>query len=172
MARINVYDRSPEGDGSLLGWFNPDACTESVLEDTEWDGNNNRGVLSGLQVGYERLLRTARGRWVRHYDARSEFNGPEYYEFLTDHEAREWLIRNNDAKSEEVLARHFGEPEEESGPSKGGRPEVGLPISVAYPEDLLERIGAAAKRAGLSRAAWLRQIAEAAVSEQHVMQKG
>lgn len=170
MTRINVYDRSPEGDGSLLGWFNPDACTERIEEDTRWDGENRRGVMSGLQAGYEELLRTARGRWVRYYNATSEYNGPEYHEFLSDDEARVWLLKNNDAKSEEVLARHFGEPEEESGPSKGGRPEVGLPISVAYPKDLLERIGGAADRAGVSRAAWLRQIAEAAVSEQQVSQ--
>lgn len=163
MTRINVYDRSEEQAG-LLGWFNRDTCTETVSENKRWDGENHRGVMSGMQIGYEELLRTARGRWVRHYDGHSEFNGPEFYEFLTDDEAKQWLIRDNGSESNEVLERYFGEPEEETGPSKGGRPAVGLPISMAFSKDLLARIDAAAKRSGLSRAAWLRQIAAAAVS--------
>lgn len=165
MSRINVYDRSPEGDGGLIGWFNDDSCTDVIDEDKRWDGNNSRGVMSGLQIGYEQLMRTAQGRWVRHYDGRNEFNGPEYYEFLTDEQARTWLMQNNDSESEKVLARYFGEPEEEAGPSKGGRPAIGAPVSVSLGRDLLARIDAARKGSGLSRAAWLRQAAEAAVAE-------
>lgn len=165
MTRINVYDRSSEGDGRLLFWFESTARTDVVQEDTAWDGNNHRGVLSGLQVGYEALWRTAKGRWVRHYDSTNEYNGPEYFESLTDDQAREWLIRNNTTKSDEVLEKYFGELEEEPSPSKGGRPTVGPAISVAYPEDLLKRIDTAADRAELSRAAWLRQTAETAVAE-------
>jgi len=164
MARVNVYDRSPEGNGDLIGWFERTACTEVIEEDTEWDGENRRGVLSGLQVGYEMLLRTARGRWVRYYNSRNEYNGPEYHEFIDDDEARKWLMKNDTMESEEVLEKYFGTPEEETGPSKGGRPRVGEPISVAFPEHLLVRIDAAAERAGLSRAAWLRTVAAAAAS--------
>lgn len=166
MPRVNIYDQDDMGTVTLIGWFNDATCTETVDESTYWDGENHRGVVSGLQVGYEALLRTAKGRWVRHYDARNEFNGPEIYEFLTDEQARTWLMKSNDAASEKVLTQYFGEPEEESGPSKGGRPRVGEPISVAYPEDLLERIDAAAQKAGIKRAAWLRQAAEAALSAQ------
>lgn len=45
-----------------------------------------------------------------------------------------------------------------------GRPSIGGPtFSVAFPRDLLDRVDAAAKEAGLTRAAWLRKIAEEAV---------
>ncbi|MFE5582576.1 CopG family transcriptional regulator [Kitasatospora sp. NPDC056531] len=162
MKRINVYNRDTYSDdqGKLVGWFDRDSCTEAIDEDRQWDGNNHRGVMSGLQVGYEELLRTSRGRWVRHYDSRSEFNGPEYYEYLTDEQAKEWLVRNNTDKSTDVLERYFGALEEEAGPAVG-RPAVGPQIAVAYPEELLERIDAAAKAAGVSRAQWLREAASA-----------
>lgn len=166
MARINVYDRSEFGTGELIGWFDDDRTTDTIAENTRWDGNNHRGVMSGLQLGYEELLRTAQGRWVRHYDGRREFNGPEFYEFLTDTQAREWLLQNQTEDSEAALKRYFGEPEEEAGPAVGGRPKVGPAISVAYPEELLERIDAAAKAAGIRRAEWLRRAAAAELERQ------
>lgn len=46
---------------------------------------------------------------------------------------------------------------------KPGRPAVGPTINVAYPRELLDKIEAAAKTAGMSRAAWLRKVAEDAV---------
>lgn len=163
MTRINVYDRSEYGSGALLGWFNENACTETVEEDRQWSENsgNHLGVMSGLQAGYEELLRTAQGRWVRHYNSRNEFAGPEFYEYLTDEEARTWLLKNNARDSDKVLEKYFGEVEEETGPDKGGRPAIGGPVSVALGEDLLQRIDAA--RGKQSRAAWLRQAAEAAL---------
>ena len=48
---------------------------------------------------------------------------------------------------------------------KGGRPAVGPAISVAYPADLLARIDAAASALGITRAAWLRSVAEQALSD-------
>lgn len=162
MTRINVYDRSEYGSGDLLGWFDRDACTEVVNEDTAWDGNNHRGVLSGLQAGHEALLRTAKGRWVRHYDSTREYNGPEYYEYLTDEQARTWLLKNNAEDSDKVLEKYFGKQEEEAGPSKGGRPVIGGPVSVALGTDLLARIDDA--RGTTSRAEWLRRAAEAALA--------
>lgn len=59
-----------------------------------------------------------------------------------------------------VLGLDHGPPEE-SEPSKRGRPAIGPPINVAYPEDLLARIDAAAKDQGLARAEWLRRAATA-----------
>lgn len=162
MARINVYDRSEYGDGELLGWFDDGRCTETIAEDTEWTGEYRAGVISGLQCGSEELLRTASGRWVRHYDSTREYSGPEFYEFLTDDEARTWLMKNNTSASDEVIARYFGEPEEEAGPSKGGRPAIGGTVSIALGTDLLARIDAA--RGETSRAEWLRQAAEGALA--------
>lgn len=164
MTRINIYDRTEYSDGGLLGWFTLEACTERIDEDTAWDGNNHRGVLSGLQCGSEELLRTKQGRWVRHYDSTREYNGPEYHEFLTDAQARAWLLKNNTEESEAIIERYFGEVEEETGPSAGGRPKVGPTINVAYPAELLEKIDEAAAQADLSRAAWLRKVAENAVT--------
>lgn len=164
MTRINIYDRGEYSSGELIGWFTLESCTETVDEGKNWNGESRSGTMSGLQVGYEELLRTAGGRWVRHYDGRNEYNGPEYYEFVTDGEARTWLLKNNTEESDAVLKQHFGEPEEEIGPSKGGRPAVGSAISTAYSADLLARIDAAADAAGVTRAAWLRQAAETALA--------
>ncbi|MGW3383311.1 GIY-YIG nuclease family protein [Streptomyces albogriseolus] len=51
-----------------------------------------------------------------------------------------------------------------SGKNRGGRPKVGVLTNTAYPRDLIARIDAAATKEGLSRAAWLRKVAEEAVS--------
>ncbi|MGW4695139.1 hypothetical protein ACWEO1_22485 [Kitasatospora cineracea] len=168
MSRINVYARGEDaqymehqGKSTLIGWFNDDTCTDNIYEGTRWNGNNHVGVISGLQCGHEDLRRTKQGRWVRHYDSTREFNGPEFYEFLTDAEAKDWLMRAETEKAEEALEKYFGEVEEESGPNVGGRPEVGPPVSVRFPKDMLERIDVA--RGKQSRAEWLRTAAEAAL---------
>ncbi len=159
MARINIYSRPSDDEPSyeeptLIGWFDPDKATENVVEDTYWDGNNNRGLLSGLQCGYEELYRTSGGRWVRHYSARNEFNGPEFHEFLTDEQAKTWLLRNH---SDDLVTKYFGEIEEERGP---GRPETvgGQPVNIK-----LGDLQAAVDRwrvanGGLSRAAAVREL--------------
>lgn len=166
MSRISVYDRSEFGDGRLLGWFDDDKTTEIVHESKAWDGNNMRGVMSGLEVGYETLLRTAKGRWVRHYNARNEHNGPEYYEFLTDDQAKEWLVRNNDAESEKILERYFGELEDEAGPSLGGRPEIGPKWEVRLDTDTRAQVEALAEKDGVKRADVLRRLIVAGLAAQ------
>jgi hypothetical protein len=164
MARTNVYRQPTEDDYTsdphpvLLGWFD-DSSAERIEESTYWDGNNRRGVVSGLQCGYEELYRTKGGRWVRHYNARSEFNGPEFYEFLTDEQAQEWLLKDGD---DDAVRKYFGEIEEERGP---GRPEIGPAFSVRFPADLLARVDQLAGACGLTRAAWLRQVAEVAAED-------
>lgn len=164
MSRISFND----ADGQLR-WFDDEATQTAVTEGTNWDGNNRRGAVSGLQTNRACLYLTRGGRWVEHSDASCEFNGPDIWRFLTDDEAQQWLIRAADAgrdadQAAEALAKFFPELPEETGPSVGGRPKVGPPINVAFPSELLTRIDAAADRSALSRAAWLRQVAAAAVA--------
>lgn len=163
MTRINVYTYASDDDYSsetaLAGWFNDDAATR-YDEQTRWDGNNSVSVNPVGPYGHQALYRTKSNRWV--LNTWSQYQGvQERYEFVDDDDAKNWLTLNEE---DAAVVQHFGELEEESGPSKGGRPRVGEPLSVAYPTDLTKRIDAAADRSGLSRAAWLRQIAAAAVS--------
>ncbi len=154
MARVNVFSYD-EFDGKILaGWFDPDKA-EVAKEGSRWNGNNHVGVLSGIEtsVGGEYLYRTAGGRWIRYVNARDYFNGPETYEFLTEDEARTWLIRSED--NDDVLQAHFGELEDERGP---GRPEVGKPINVRLGDDLLTRVDAVAEKRGKSRADTIRDL--------------
>ncbi|MFD7093368.1 ribbon-helix-helix domain-containing protein [Streptomyces xanthophaeus] len=161
MQRIAIYSTDDYSDDPVrLGWFDLDAATHVAQEDRKWDGNNMIGVISGLQTTRAQLYRTSGGRWVSHEDRTREFNGPDQWAFLDDEEARNWLMRAEGG--EELLEAWFPDTPEESGP-EGGRPAVGPQISVAYPKDLLERIDAAAKGEGKSRAAWLRQAAREAL---------
>lgn len=162
MHRITIYTADECGERVRLGWFDRDAATLAAIEDERWDGNNMLGVISGLQLTRAELYRTRAGRWAEHQDATREFNGPDTWRFLTDDEARDWLMRSDDA--EENLEKWFPDTPDESGPGpKGGRPAVGQQISVAYPRELLDRIDAAAEAVGQSRAEWLRWAAEEAL---------
>lgn len=165
MARINVYvtDTDPYGDFTerrLAGYFDPNRA--DFIEGNEyWDGDNM--ACSHLKDGTRKqdLYRTARGRWVTR--TRSSWaNEQTEYQFIDDAAAREWLVIN---ESHDLAEKWFGEQPDEEGPAVGGRPAIGPPVSVAYQTDLLTRVDAAAKDAGLSRAAWLRQIAAAAVGD-------
>lgn len=133
--RINVYRDASQIDldkpVTLLGWFNPNGA-EVFKEPRPWNGENHVGLISGLQAGSERLYLTAGGRWVRHYDARGQYNGPEFYEFITPSMAREWLLRCGD--QDEAVVRLFGEIEEESGP------EADLLVSYKDIEESLQLI--------------------------------
>ncbi|WP_033024029.1 CopG family transcriptional regulator [Streptomyces capuensis] len=166
MTRVNFHDE----DG-ILRWFDDEATREDIPEGRNWNGNNWIGACSGLQTNRAYLYLTKGGRWIEHQDARNEFNGANSYRYLTEEEARQWLIRAADAgrdgeDAEKALERLFPDMPEESGPeadgpSKGGRPRVGPPISVAFPEELLARIDEAAKKEKISRAEWLRRVADA-----------
>lgn len=161
MTRINLRD-----DDGRLCWFDDASTQVDVHEGRNWDGNNWRGACSSLQTSRACLMLTRGGRWVENCDARSEFSGANSYRFLTDEQAREWLIRAADAQrdnedAEEALAKYFPDTPEEQGPSAGGRPAIGPTINVAYPTELIARIDAAAKRDGVTRAEWLRRLADA-----------
>lgn len=160
MQRITIYDANGDRDG----WFDLDRAELIATESKRWNGENMIGLVSGLQIGAADLWRTSGGRWVSHTDRRSEFNGPNEWRFLTDDEARDWIIRSKADSGEELLEQWFPDTPDEVGPGpQGGRPTVGPTISVAYPRELLDRIGKAADQADMSRAAWLRQAAEKAV---------
>ena len=156
MTRVNV---TSDGYGHVVGWFNIDTAT-GYPEGTRWDGRNKISLATGASSEHQYLYRTAGGRWVvNHW---SQWQGvPESYRFVTDEEAREWLIRCEYPEAEVEAAT--GVPvESERGP---GRPEIGPAFSVRFPADLLARVDAAAEAAHVSRAGWLREVAERAVSD-------
>ena len=149
MARIKV-GYTGNGHEHEPGWFESTSA-EHWAEDTYWDGNNHRGKCSHLQIGHEALYRTAGGRWVLYHDGSSEFNGPEYYKFVTDDEARTWLL-NTDL--DEIVEKYFGEMAEEAGP---GRPEVGGAVHVRLGE-LLPRVDEYSAGLGITRAEGVRRL--------------
>lgn len=155
MTRINVYSQpdeygtygSPDAGPELLGWFDYDKA-EKIHEDTEWDGRNHISVATGSQWDHEMLLRTAQGRWV--LETYSNRQGVmNTCRFVSDTEAREWLLRNNDDAN---AAKYFGPVEEERGP---GRPKIGGEVLVRL-GDLLDDVDAYAKENGQSRAEVIR----------------
>lgn len=156
--RVNaIIERGDEwtGEPTKWGWFFINRA-EQFNELQRWDGNNHRGIISGLQCGHECLYRTKGGRWVRHYDATNEFNGPEFYEFITDAAAREWLLRT---ERDEDVEQFFGEIEDERGP---GRPEIGKAASYKLGEERIARIDAA-RLEGESRSATIRRLLDEAL---------
>ncbi|MFD3363577.1 hypothetical protein ACFWW5_10795 [Streptomyces albidoflavus] len=164
MTRITIYSNQPGAKGERLGWFDLDAAQVVQVEGTHWNGSSFRGILSGLETETAALYRTKGGRWVENVDSRREYNGSDQWRFLTDNQAREWIMSCGADNAEETLATWFPETPDESGSGpQGGRPPIGPTINVAYPQDLLNRIEAAAKRDGISRAKWLRRAAENAL---------
>lgn len=158
MARVNVFDHDEmTGEDTLAGYFDIDKARR-IKEGKDWDGNNNRGRISGLQIGFEWLYRTAGGRWVVYHYARNEFNGPEYFRYLTDAAARDWLLRN---ESDAIVEQYFGEIPEETGPPVG-RPEIGPAVNIRFPQGTLDELKTRADTEGISRAELVRRyVAEA-----------
>lgn len=166
MSRVNVYDTADTTDPygyvrkpELIGWFDPSKA-ERFDQDTEWDGHNMTGVLTGSQWVDEYLYRTSGGRWVRNHDATRYCNGPDIYEFLTDEQAKDWLLRSGN--HDEAVERFFGAIEDEKGP---GRPEIGGRVTIALGSANLASVDAWAENEGISRAEWVRRAVEAAVMQ-------
>lgn len=146
MGRINVY-----ADAELAGWFDPDSA-ERFDQDTEWDGHNSIGVITKSQWVDEYLYRTKGGRWVLNEDAHRYMNGPDTYRFITDDEAKDWLLRS--VCNDEAVERFFDKIEEERGP---GRPKIGNEVLVRL-GDLLGPVDDYAARTALNRAEAIRDL--------------
>lgn len=143
-------------------WFNRDK-SECFQDDTYWNGHNLIGTNSGSQWIREYLYRTPGGRWVLNRDQTGYHSGPDEYRYITDEQARDWLLKaEGRLDNAAALQEHFGDVEEERGP---GRPSMGpsKTFTVQFPEDLLKRADELAAELGLSRAEWLRRVSESAL---------
>jgi hypothetical protein len=106
--RINVYGEA----GELSGWFDRDEA-RVFYEDTWFDGHNHVSIATGTRYEHEALLRTEGRRWVLHWW--SQWQGSrETYRFITDEQAREWLLKNNE---DQAVEEFLGPIEDERGPA-------------------------------------------------------
>lgn len=152
MNRVNVYRIDDESGRRFDGYFDLDAATEIIKEDTRFDGNNNVSVHNIDRFAHQRLIRTARGRWV--LDHWSQYEGDQgLVSYLTDDQARDWLLVNGD---DEIVARYFGEQPDERGP---GRPSIGGKLAPTdLGDELLARVETEATQDGTTRAATVRAL--------------
>lgn len=160
MTRINITETDDYGQTSLIGWFDP-TKSECFEQDTEWDGNNMVGVITGSQWIDQYLYRTRAGRWVLNTDATRYHNGSDTYRYITDTEAREWLIRSQ--MNDDAFGRYFGELPDEPPAAKPGRPAIGGQVKVSMTDGMVARIDQAADTLGISRSEWIRRACLAAL---------
>lgn len=162
MSRTGVYTYEEfSTERTVVGWFDPERAKAVYYQGKDWDGSNMIGTITSAPVEFVDtwLYLTAGGRWVEYRNASRYFNGAITFEYLTDDEARDWLLRSE--ANDEAIEEHFGEIPEEVGP---GRPEIGPAFSVRFPAELVTRVDAASASAGVSRAGWLRQVAQDALA--------
>lgn len=164
MNRITIFETDEYGDRHRVGHFDLDAAEHILEEDRRWDGQVMRGVISGMQINRAQLYRTAGGRWVENVDRTPEFNGPDIWRFLTDEQAREWMLKSGGQEAEEALTRWFPETPDESGPNLGGRPVVGPKAEVRFDPDVLAKVDARAAAEGVKRAEMLRRLVVAGLN--------
>lgn len=160
MNRITIYstDFNEQGGYDRLGWFDLDAAEHVLEEDTRWNGQSMIGVISGMQINRAQLYRTSGGRWVENQDSRPEFNGPNMWRFLTDDEARDWMVKSGGNEAEEALKEWFPDTPDEVGPNLGGRPAVGPKVEVRLDPETLAKVDKRAAAEGVKRAEMLRRI--------------
>lgn len=158
MSRIIITSTDPHTGETVTGWFDP-ASSTLYRAAREWNGRNRASVITGDEYADEYLYRTRGGRWVLNRDTTRYDGGGDRYEYVSDAEARDWLVRSQD--NEDALAQWFGPVEEERGP---GRPVVGDQVNIAFPGELLAAVDAAARAAGVSRSEWVRRAAQAALN--------
>lgn len=156
MERIYISS-APDEDGirERVSWF--DADRARYWEDArEWDGQGFRSMSTNRVGLYQRLYRTAAGRWVRGLLTDWEDDAP-VWEYVDAPVARDWLVLNEHG---DVAEEFFGEVEEERGP--GGRPPIpgGVQFSVIFPAELAHRLDEVARERKVSRAWVMRAAAE------------
>lgn len=147
MNRINVFEHPPAGDFSeakLVGHFDFDKAEE--WSDRDHDNNGSGGTGRGQAV-----IRTAGGLWVlrRWTIWQDQTDG---FEFISDDQAQEWLLRNN---FDDAVTEYFGEIEEERGP---GRSRIGDRLTVRFPPDVRAKIKAYAGEHNTSESGAVRDI--------------
>lgn len=146
MARINVFEYSDDPDDfsgpRLAGWFNDDSAVQWKEDVDDWDDF----------ATHEELYRTAKGRWVRCDWTQHQGAEPKYW-FVSDDEARTWLLTNH---HDAAVEKFFGKPEEEAGPNLGGRPLIGPKVDVRLPQEVLQRVAVYGN--GRERADVLREL--------------
>lgn len=153
MTRINIYTAAADADDTpkLEGWFDPAKAVESTAEATEW--NERAGHMVSLVAGgfeeHEHLYRTPGGRWVLNHWS-NWAGGADTYTFVTDTEAKDWLLRNG---SDGLVEKYFGENPDEAPP---GRPEIGGVVSTRL-GDLLPPLDKWADENDMNRAEAIRE---------------
>lgn len=165
MGRIYYTHPYTEQDAETAGWegpqragyFSSDAA-EYYVGSKDWDGNNNVDRNTGSQWHRQGVYRTKQGRWVL-AELSSVQGQPDTYTLMTDEQARDWLLLNDE---DDAVERHFGEIEEERGP---GRPEIGGRITTAIGDDLLARVETWASEKGVNRAAAVRELLTTALGK-------
>jgi hypothetical protein len=161
--RVNVHitpevEYDPDIDPhTVIGWYNDEAIQLCVGEGSIWTGDKHIGPCSYLEIGREDLTLTAGGRWVLHHDGTAQSSGPPWRRYLTDEQARQWLLRSQG--NEEILAQYFPETTEERGP---GRPTIGNPVTVRLGETQ-PRLDTWATSRGITRADAIRQLVDIAL---------
>lgn len=149
-----IYVTEPNTDDAeqppqAAGYFASEKA-EVWTSKTEWDGQNRVDVNTRDYTCSQFLYRTAQGRWV--LNVVSKWVGtPETYTYISDTEARDWLLFND---HDTDLYKYFGEAEEERGP---GRPEIGGRVNVRL-GDLVQQVDAWATAHGVKQAEAIRQL--------------
>ena len=158
MSRINITEQTDTEYGfgrRVVGWFDLESAEEFAERRHAFDGANLAGIHLRDQNRGQILYRTAGGRWVLQQWSRWQ-RETDVWRFVTDDEARDWLIINEE--EDETLERLFGEkPEPERGP---GRPVVGPQVKANLPPELTARIDEIAERDDVPRAEVIRRLLE------------
>lgn len=152
MTRINVYQYPAPDDYKTsrerVGSF--DYSKAEKWSDRDHNGNGSGGTGAGQAV-----LRTAKGKWV--LENWTLWQGQEdRYEYLTEDEAREWLLCNN---FDEAVKEHFGDIEEEED-RRPGRPPVGKGGTLRLGDERAARADTRAAQEGITRAELIRRAVD------------
>ncbi|HTF49450.1 MAG TPA: hypothetical protein VK735_18565 [Pseudonocardia sp.] len=154
-----IYVTAPPDD-LVAGYFD-EGTAQFWKGATYWDGNNNADKNTHDSTRSQGLYHTKEGRWVLHGWSRWQGEQPTY-EYTTPTAAFAWLLFNDYDKD---ATKYFVEPESETGPNLGGRPEIGGPVLVRL-GDTLPKLDAYAEAHDMTRAAAARELLDKALGAQ------